>query len=213
MTLGPLTKDTSPVSCGPRQQLWQPDQIERSAREDQQPVDLFQAAQFDLPSPGDRFEPTKCRFDPRPGMLTHRVARMPRGAAINRAAARSVEILRDVWRATQFARDVDEFPHVMPYPRRPCGAATARVSIAHAASINNPASRSARPSACVAIASTIKPWRFSISRWPRYANRDSAPFDFRYSFASGSVVDACVSFFRCWPRKLLPSPSRLPSFR
>src|SRR5262249_35195956 len=32
-------------------------------------------------------------------------------------------------------------------------------------------------SGCVAIASTIKPWRFSISRWPRYASPDSAAFD------------------------------------
>ena len=34
-----------------------------------------------------------------------------------------------------------------------------------------------------------------VSRY--YASRDSAPFDLRYNRASGSVVEACVSFFRC----------------
>ena len=65
----------------------------------------------------------------------------------------------------------------------------------------------------VAMASAIRPCRFSISRCPRYASRDSAPFDLRYNRASGSVFDACVSFFRLWPRKLRPSSSAPPSFR
>ena len=49
------------------------------------------------------------------------------------------------------------------------------------------------------IASTISPCRFSTSRCPRYANRASPVEVFRYSFASGSVRDACVSFVRVWP--------------
>jgi hypothetical protein len=46
-----------------------------------------------------------------------------------------------------------------------------------------------------------------------YASRDSERLDLRYNRASGSVVEACVSLLRSWPRKLLPSPSVPPSFR
>jgi hypothetical protein len=39
----------------------------------------------------------------------------------------------------------------------------------------------------------------------------SRPAAFRYSRLSGSVTLAWVSFSRCWPRKLVPSVSSLPS--
>jgi hypothetical protein len=39
----------------------------------------------------------------------------------------------------------------------------------------------------------------------------SRPAAFRYSRLSGSVTLAWVSFLRCWPRKLVPSVSSLPS--
>ena len=56
-------------------------------------------------------------------------------------------------------------------------------------SIVNAASRSAVPVAGVTSASTISPWRFSMSRCPRYASLASLPDVFLNKRASGSVVD------------------------
>src|ERR1700686_3682212 len=81
-----LGGDTSPVSCRTRQQLRQPDQIESRAGEDEQPVNLLETAKLDLPHPGNRLQPAKRGFDARASVLTHRVARMPGRARINRAA-------------------------------------------------------------------------------------------------------------------------------
>src|ERR1700686_170853 len=67
-----LGGDTSPVSGRLRQQFGQPDQIEGRAREYEQPVQLLEAAEFDLPHPGDRLQPTKRGFDAGSRMLTHR---------------------------------------------------------------------------------------------------------------------------------------------
>src|SRR6516162_11295128 len=85
-------EDTSPPSCGPRQQFRQSDQIERGAREHKQPLDVRQAAELNLPNPGDRFQPPKRGLDARPGMLTHRVARVPRRARIDRTPTPPLEI-------------------------------------------------------------------------------------------------------------------------
>ena len=45
-------------------------------------------------------------------------------------------------------------------------------------------------------APTISPLRFSISAWPMKQSFASLPRPLRYSRASGSVVEACVSFVR-----------------
>src|ERR1700720_3142082 len=95
-------EDTSPVSCRSRQQLGQPDQIECRTREYEQPVHLLESAEFDLSHPGNGLQPAKGGFDPGSRMLTHRVARMPGRAFINRAATGSRQILRNVWRDTEF---------------------------------------------------------------------------------------------------------------
>ena len=89
-------EDTSPVSCRSRQQLGQPDQIESRTREHEEPIHLLEAAEFDFPHPGDRLQPAKRRFDARSRMLTHRVARMPGRAAVDRAASGPIEILGDM---------------------------------------------------------------------------------------------------------------------
>src|SRR5688500_17906176 len=72
--------ETSPSSGGPGQQFLQPDQIDGGAREDEEPVDLWQPAQFHLAHPGYGLQPPERRFDPRSRMLTLRVAVMTRGA-------------------------------------------------------------------------------------------------------------------------------------
>ena len=160
--MGP-SGDTSPASRRSRQQFRQPNQIERRTREYEQPVHLREAAQFHLAHPRDRFQRAERRFDARSGMLTHRVARMPRRATVNRAPAGPLEILCDVWGAPQFAHDVNEFADVVGLiradrPSSPRRALPLRVQHQHARiSLRAPVGS-------VAIASTIKPWRFSISR-------------------------------------------------
>ena len=90
--------DASPASCRSRQQFRQPDQIGRRACKHEQPVHLLEAAQFDFAHPRDRFQPAKRRFDARPGLLTHRVARMPRRATVNSVPAGPLKVLGDVLR-------------------------------------------------------------------------------------------------------------------
>src|SRR5208337_424794 len=60
-------------------------------------------------------------------------------------------------------------------------------------SISSAASGSAVPVACVSRASTTRPLRFSISRWPVKASLASLPLDFLASRASGSVVEAVLA--------------------
>ena len=87
-----------PSSCRSRQQLGQADQVERRAGEDEEPVDVREAAQFDFAHPGDGLQPPERRFDARPRVLTLRVARVPGRAPIDRAAAAPREVLRHVRR-------------------------------------------------------------------------------------------------------------------
>jgi len=58
-----------------------------------------------------------------------------------------------------------------------------------------------RAGAAVTHTLTIKPWRFSASRWPRYASTLFCPTAFLCNWASGSVVETCVAFDRFSPRK------------
>src|SRR5258706_572049 len=62
-------------------------------------------------------------------------------------------------------------------------------------------SPTAVPQLTVTAVSTMKPWRFSVSKCAKYPSFASWPTAFLYSRASGSVVDWCVSFRRDSPRK------------
>ena len=103
----------SASSGGARQQLGQPDQIERGTREHEEPVDLGQPPQLDLPHPGDGLQPAKGRFDARPRMLTLRVAVMTRRARVDGAAATPRHVLSDVRRGVQLAHQPDEIAHIV----------------------------------------------------------------------------------------------------
>ena len=61
----------------------------------------------------DRLQPTKRRFDSRARVLTHRVARMPSRAGIDRAAARSRQVLGDMRGGAQLARHINKLAHVV----------------------------------------------------------------------------------------------------
>src|SRR4030095_14562037 len=106
-------EDTSASLRPLRQQLRQSDQIERGAREDEQPVDLRQAPEFHFADPGDRLQPAECRFDARTDMLTLRVARMARRARVARTAARSAQMRGRGARSSHPAVQVNNLPHVI----------------------------------------------------------------------------------------------------
>ena len=105
--------DTSPSSRRLCQQLRQANAVERGACEDEEPIDVGQTTQFDFADPRDGFQPAERRFDPRPRMLTHRIAHVSCRPAVDRATARTREILRYVRGGPQLAREVDEFAHVI----------------------------------------------------------------------------------------------------
>lgn len=162
---------------------------------------------FDLAEARDRFDPAEDPFDPRSTGLTLGAAVVPRGARVDGAPAWALHVLTDMGRDAERPRLGDEVAGVVVLvgPQGASGANAVRVyqlerrlALGHA------------PVARVATACTT---RHSIRTWPRYASRASTPCDFRYKRASGSVFDACVSFFRTWPRKSRPSPSSSPSLR
>ena len=98
---------------GCRAQRDDPFDVERGAGEDEERVDGREAAQLHLPEPGNRLQPRKRALNARPRMLTHRVARMSRGASIDRAPAGSGVVLCDVWRRVDLAHLVNEISRVI----------------------------------------------------------------------------------------------------
>src|SRR5256885_7738238 len=91
------------VSCGRRAQRDDPFDVERSAGEHEERVDRREAAQLHLAQAGDGLEPPKRALNAGPRMLTHRVPRMSRRAAIDRAPAAARVVLRDMWRHVDLA--------------------------------------------------------------------------------------------------------------
>src|ERR1035441_552367 len=71
-------------------------EIVSSSGEREHPRDGFQAAMPSLPQRANRLHPAKHFFDPLPFSLTHLVAIMPRRAAIDRAAALTLGVLRNM---------------------------------------------------------------------------------------------------------------------
>ena len=99
-------------------------------------------------------------------MLAQRVTGVSRRASIDPAATASRVVLRDMGRHVDLAHLVDEVECVIRFVGAD-GAMPRRRKPPMCTSIVVAASRSANPSATVARASTISPWRFSISRCPR----------------------------------------------
>ena len=87
-------------------------QIVSGAGEGEQPMHFAHSAMPHLPHQGDRFQPAEAFFDPLPLSLAHGIARMPRGAAIERAAARPGMILRQVRRHPQIPAFFHKVPRV-----------------------------------------------------------------------------------------------------
>src|SRR5215203_5812305 len=82
------------VSYGRGAQGNDPFDVEGRAGEDEERVHRGEPAQLHLAQTGNRLEPRERPFDARPCMLTHRVARVSRGAGIDRAPPASGVVLR-----------------------------------------------------------------------------------------------------------------------
>ena len=78
-------------------------QIVGGAGQGEDPVHFAHPAMANLPHERDRLQPAEAFFDPFPLLLADGVTRVPRGAAINRAAPASSQVLRHVWRHAQMA--------------------------------------------------------------------------------------------------------------
>ena len=72
--------------------------VEGRAREDEEPFDVGQPAEFDLAEARDGFDPAEDPFDPRATGLTLLVAIVPRGARVESTPAGALHVLTDVGR-------------------------------------------------------------------------------------------------------------------
>src|SRR5712692_6232466 len=78
-------------------------QIVGGAGEGKDPVHFAHSAMPNLAHERNRLQPAKAFFDPFPLLLAGGVTRVPRGAAVNRAAAASSQVLRHMRRHPQMA--------------------------------------------------------------------------------------------------------------
>ena len=111
----------------------------------------------------DRLQPAEAFLDPLSLSLAEGVTRVPRGAAINRAAAAPRMVLRHMRRHSQIPALFHEIPRVKSFVSAYASPVSCREVFS---SITSAASRSAVPLAWNTSASTISPLRFSTNRFP-----------------------------------------------
>jgi hypothetical protein len=90
-------------------------QIVSSTSEGEDPIHSAHAAVTQLAHQRDRLQPAETFFDPLPLPLTDGVACVPRGAAINRAAAAALVVLRHMRPHPQMAAFFHEVARVEPF--------------------------------------------------------------------------------------------------
>lgn len=158
-------------------------------------MDVGEAPEFELPEPGDGFQPPKRRLDPWAGVLTFRAPVVPHGPLINRAAARSRGVLRDMRREAQLAREIHKLARIVGLVGPDCPrAATPALHALVQEHRGDPALRAPVRRAGHRVDDqtvAILDHQIPQIREPRFV-----PCPLRYSLASGSVVDACVAFLR-----------------
>lgn len=111
-------RPSGPSRDGSRgKQLRQPHQVARRHRELEQGLDPRQSTLFHLAHPGRGLEPAEVRLDPGTRLQAQRVTRMPRRAAIDRAAPTAV-VLRHVRRHPGRATGRHEVRRVVGLVRR-----------------------------------------------------------------------------------------------
>ena len=152
--------DLRHCNCGG--QISHAHQIVGRASEGKDPVHFAQPTMPYLPHQRNRFQPAETFFDPLPLSLAHRIARVSSGAAINRAASASSQVLSHVRRYSQMAALLYKTERVEPFVaghRQWLRAGSLSI-------MTSAASRSAVPFAWNTSASTISPLRFSTNRFP-----------------------------------------------
>src|SRR5712691_3042013 len=145
-----------------RGQVSDPDQVIGGEREREHPVDQRGASMARLPHQAHRFQPTKDLFHSLALPLADLVSGMARGATIDRAPTPR-GVLSHVWSHPVLAHARDEVMVSNPLSppkvhRLPRGMSSIKRSAA---------SLSAVPVAWVAQPPTARPFRFSMTMWPR----------------------------------------------
>ena len=90
-------------------------QIVGRAGEGKNPVHLAHSAMPNLAHQRNRFQPSEALFNALPFSLTDGITCVPRGATINRAAARAFVVLRHLRRHLQVPALFHEVPRVEPF--------------------------------------------------------------------------------------------------
>ena len=111
-------------NCG--RQVSHAHQIVGGAGQGKYPVHFADPAMSNLAHERDRLQPAETLFDPFPLLLAEGVTRVPRGAAINRAAPASSQVLRHVRRHAQMAALLHKPERVEPFVARPPSAVACR---------------------------------------------------------------------------------------
>ncbi len=140
-------------------------------REGEHPADPPQPTESELPQQPHGLQPAEDLFDPFALLLTDRVSRVSRGAAIDRTAPVR-RVLGHMRRDVQPPQMLRRTRACHSSCRPPASSAVGRDALPTIASA---ASRSAVPVAGSRRVSTTKPWRFSISTCPRKHSLASWP--------------------------------------
>jgi len=101
-------------------------QIVGGAGESKHPVHSAHPAMANLPHERNRLQPAEAFFDPLSLPLADGITRVPRCAAINRAAAASFQVLRHVRREAQIATLLHKSECVEPFVARQPSAVACR---------------------------------------------------------------------------------------
>ena len=90
-------------------------QIVGRAGEGEDPIHSAHPTMANLAHERDRLQPPEALFDTLPLSLAHRIARVPRGAAVNRAAAPAFVVLRHRRRDPQVAALFHKIPRIKSF--------------------------------------------------------------------------------------------------
>src|ERR1700722_19860932 len=137
-------------------------QIVGRAGEGEDPVHLANSPVPQLAHQRNRLQPAEAFFDSLPLSLADGVARVPRRASIDRAAARPFVVLPHLRRHV----DIPALGHESLRVASLVSAHCYRLRAGNFSSMTNAASRSAVPWAWNTSAATISPLRFSTNRFP-----------------------------------------------
>ena len=156
------------TSCGrPRscyeQQISNPYQVVSCGSKLEQPTDKIETTMTCLPQQTNSLKPTEDLLHLFALPLTDLVTRMAGGALVNSTGPSLSVMLRYMWRHHSGTQVPDKVLRVVSL----VASQVTRFFRGPVPSKSRAASRSAFPVACVSLAPTTKPLRFSINTWPK----------------------------------------------